>query len=368
MPMPNSSRSRLRLTSILLAAAAIEVSAQAPADPVPQPAPARQAPTVSGTIRGNYHYLLGGPREDFNQFALDRVYLTVRGPVARNTSFRVTSDVFQSDDNGWTVRMKYAYLDYVLGGGNPWATTLRAGMLQTVTIEQHEEFWPRWLGPVAVDRHGFFQSADVGVSASTALPGEAGVLFAHVVNGTGYTRRETDRFKDLGVRASLTPFAARHEGLLGSMTLSGWRYEGATAGTLGALDRDRWGVHIGIDDAPLTAAVEHSRRTDASESDVVNPGDPITAIRTAAAVSSAFAIVRPGAIVGTAAEPRLGIVARYDHVDPDTPADASYHYMIAGAIYNISSRFALSLNYQEQLGGIAPAPFRGVFANVVLDF
>ena len=160
-------------TGLLVLAAPAAAQSPAPAaDSAGAPtAPARfAAPVVSGTIRGNYHYLLGGPNEDFNQFAVERVYLTVRGGVAPRTSFRVTSDVFQSgDSNGWTVRMKYAYLDYALRTG-AWATALRAGILQTVAIEPQETYWPRWLGPVAIDRAGFFQSADAGVSATTTLP------------------------------------------------------------------------------------------------------------------------------------------------------------------------------------------------------
>lgn len=344
-------------------------NAQAPARADSAAAPARfAAPVVSGTIRGNYHYLLGGPNEDLNQFAIDRVYLTVRGPVAPRTTFRVTSDVYQSGDaNGWTVRMKYAYLDYALRTG-AWATSLRAGILQTVAIEPQETYWPRWLGPVAIDRHGFFQSADAGVSATTELPGEMGEVFAHVVNGTGYTRREVDRFKDFGARVSLTPFASRFDGMLGSVALTGWVYEGAQAGTLEALQRDRWGVHVAAENPRLTLAADHARRTDESEDDTVAPGTVGFMQETEGSVTSAFAIIRPfGQVVGNR-KPALGLVGRYDHVEPSAIGDTDYHYLLGGAMYAINSRLGLSLNYQEQLGSPARGPFRGVFLNAVLDF
>lgn len=339
--------------------AAATASAQAPAPP-----------TVSGTIRGNYHYLVGGPREDFNQFAIDRVYLTVRGRVAPRTSFRVTSDVFESgDDNGWTVRMKYAYLDHVLNEG-AWATSVRAGLLQTVAIEQQEAFWPRWLGPTALDRHRYFQSADAGVSVTTELPASMGEVFAHVVNGSGSTRRETDRFKDFAARVSLTPLAARAGGLLGTATLTAWAYEGATAGGAGALQRDRWGVHAAVDGHRLTMAVEHARRADETErvSEAEPPGAPALIVPTEGTISTAFAIARPWGAAAGPRKPPFGLIARYDHVGPAGGDGGTYHYLLAGALYALSSRVAVSLNYQEQAGAMAPSPFRGAFANFTLDF
>ena len=368
--MHSCSSSAARVLAVGLLALASPLGAQTPAPtPAPATAPARPAaPTVSGTIRGNYHYLLGGPNEDFNQFAIDRVYLTVRGGVAPRTTFRVTSDVYQSGDaNGWTLRMKYAYLDYALREGR-WATALRAGILQTVAIEPQEAYWPRWLGPVAIDRHGFFQSADAGVSATTTLPGEMGEIFTHVVNGPGYTRREVDRYKDVAARVSLTPFASRFDGLVGSLALTGWVYEGATEGTLAALQRDRWGVHVAGDHPRLTAAADYSRRTDEGEDDTVAPGTIGFLTETEGSVASAFAIVRPFGAVIENRKPAFGFVGRYDRVDPSDVEDDDFHYLLGGATYALNSRFAISLNYQEQLGNPARAPFRGVFANVVLDF
>lgn len=367
-------RAVLGVSALMLAGAPRLLVAQAPAS-----APTTTPPTLSGTIRGNYHYLLGGPKEDFNQFSLDRVYVTVKGAPAPKLDYRVTTDVFQSGDgNGWTIRMKYAYLGYAFGGDQPWATTLRAGILQTVTIEQQENYWPRWLGPVAIDRHGFFQSADAGVATQTALPNGLGEIYAHVVNGNGYVRRETDRYKDLGARLSLTPFSSSGNKLLASTTLSGWVYDGALASdfvndTLApvgtGLNRDRWGVHAAMKDPRITLAGDYSRRIDDVEDGANTPVDPRIVTERDGTVASGFAIVRPLAFVNAKGTSPFGLIGRYDHVEPnaDRPDD-DFHYLLGGAIYDIDKRFSISLNYQEQLGGVAPSPFRGVFANVVVDF
>lgn len=357
------------MTVVHLAAGTASLNAQAPGG---RPPGAETPPTVSvsGVIFGNYQYVLGGPRKDFSQFVLDRAYLTVRGTPASRTAFRVTSDVYQAADNGWSVRMKYAYLDYTLASGPAWATTIRAGMLQTVAIEHLESFWPRWLGSVAIDRHGFFQSADVGVAAHTALPGRLGELYAHAVNGPGYTRRETDRYKDLAIRATITPFAARATGLLASASLTGWVYEGTTIGAALAdgsqrpLSRDRWGVHAGVRGARLTAAVDHSRSTD----DVQTGTDPFTVVVAPSdgAITSGFAIIRP--LPAPAGKSPLGIVARYDQVERGDLPGSDYHYLLAGALFDVNSRFSAGLNYQEQLGDAAPSPFRGMLANFTMSF
>jgi hypothetical protein len=348
-------------TALLLAPAVL--AAQTPA-----PAAAPTTPVVSGTLFANYQYSLSGPTEDFNQFVVDRAYLTVRSAVAPRTSVRATAEAFQAaDGTGWALRMKFAYLDYALNQGD-WATTVRAGMLPTVAFEPQEKFWPRWLGPVAADRHGFISSADVGASLITTLPHGLGEAFAQVVNGTGYAKREVDRYKDVGGRLSLRPFASRDKGMLGSATFTAWVYDGATLGSLGALQRDRWGVHAGADSPRLTVAGDYSRRTDEGEDEFVAPGTQGFLTRTEGAVTSAFAIVRPFGVVTENRKPALGLVARYDHVDPSDLADDEYHYLIGGAMYAINARLGLSLNYQEQLGNPARAAFRGVFANVVLDF
>src|SRR5688572_25703490 len=152
---------------------------QTPAQPAAPPV------SVSGLIFGNYQYHLSGQSKDFNQFLLDRAYITVRATVSDRMSVRLTTDVFQSGhQNGWT---------------------MRAGMLHNVMVEQVEQFWPRFVSQVALERSGGFASADVGAAGLVTLPARLGEVYAHVVNGPGYTRREADRFKDLGARLTLTP-------------------------------------------------------------------------------------------------------------------------------------------------------------------
>jgi hypothetical protein len=369
----------------LLSAAVLargELTAQAPSQPT--------GPTVSvsGVVFGNYQYHLGGQSKDFNQFVVDRAYVNVRATVSERTSVRVTTDVFQSgDQNGWTIRAKYAYLQYDLVKGGAWTTSIRGGMLHNVIVEHIEQFWPRFVSQVPLERSGGFASADVGAAALVSLPARLGELYAHVVNGPGYTRRETDRFKDFGARLSLTPLAGRVAGPLSTLTISPWFYEGATAsrfvrgGGNGAiapvgvgLPRDRYGVIVGMRDPRLTGAVEAARMR--TVSDTLGPGTvPTRVVADARAnVFSAYGVLRPAAFVNESRRSRFGIIARYDDVESDTDAGDRYHFLIAGLLFDLNARSSLALDYQEQLANSgapalpSPGSFRTLFAHVVVSF
>jgi len=364
------------------ALAGTDVAAQTP------PQPAGPTVNVSGVVFGNYQYHLGGQSKDFNQFVVDRAYVTVRATVGDRTSARVTADVFQSgDQNGWTIRAKYAYVQYDLVKGGPWATSVRGGMLHNVIVEHIEQFWPRFVSQVPLERSGGFASADVGAAALVALPGRVGELYAHVVNGPGYTRRETDRFKDVAARLSLTPLAGRAAGPLSTLTISPWFYEGATASRfvrgggggaiapVGAgLPRDRYGVIVGMRDARLTGAVEAARMR--TVTDTLGAGTIPTRVvaDTRANVLSAYGILRPAAFVNASRRSRFGLIGRYDAVESNTAADERYHFLIAGLFVDLNPRSSLALDYQEQLANSgapalpSPGSFRALFAQVVVNF
>jgi hypothetical protein len=351
--------------------------------------PSAPAVSVSGLIFGNYQYHLSGQSKDFNQFLLDRAYVNVRASIGERMSIRVTSDVFQSgDQNGWTIRAKYAYLQYDLVKGTAWNTAVRAGMLHNVLVEHIEQFWPRFISPVALERSGGFASADVGAAALITLPARAGEVYAHVVNGPGYTRRETDRFKDYAVRVSLTPLSGRVSGPLSTLTISPWIYDGATASRfvrgadagaiapVGAgLPRDRYGVVVGVRDPRVTLGGEVARMRTVTD-DTIRSGTTLTRIVTDARANilSAYGTVRPLAFTNSSGRSRFGIIARYDDVESDRTANDRYHFLIAGILFDVNPRSTLALDYQEQLTNSgapalpSPGAFRTLFAHVVVSF
>ena len=346
----------------------------------PQPPPSTTPPIdFSGTIFGNYQVRTdsaakaqtGGKSPD--QFALDRVYLTFRMPVGDRASVRATTDIFQNAANGyyggWAVRLKYGYLQYDvlrdIGGHKGFNALARIGMLHTVVIDHEEQFWPRYLGPTGVDRFGFFQSSDLGVATQVALPNRLGEVYATVTNGSGYQAPEADRFKDVALRATFTPLAAR-PGLLQTLAISPWVYKGFTAsrfaaggpGQVGpvaeALTRDRWGIFAGIRDPRLTVAAHYAHRAEGFETGANTPASPrVVTADSSGSLWSAYTIVRPWHWQVGKNTARLGAVLRWDRFTPRTAVTGHEDLVVAGVQFEPTTRTALTFDYQS----LAPQDF-----------
>src|SRR5215218_4083500 len=286
----------------------------APATPAPQPAAQAPSPlNFSGVIFGSFNYTLPTSptplrNQTNNSFVVDRAYLTFRMPAGDRTSIRVTTDVFQSTDstsNAYTIRAKYAYLQYdapkIANGAQ---VTGRIGILQNVLIDHIENFWPRYLAQTATERAGYFSSADVGLATLVTLPHKWGEVYANVVNGPGYQLRERYRFKDFALRLTLTPLAnTPASSLLQTFTITAWGYKGATASTFvnggvgqvgavgEALDRSRAGLLVGIRDPKLVLVGELTQRHDGAESGLNTAASPRGTTETTGRMLSGFTVV-----------------------------------------------------------------------------
>jgi hypothetical protein len=360
-------------------------------------------PVFSGLLFGNYNYQLPVSstqfqNQDDNAFVLDRAYLTFRMPAGDRVSVRVTTDIYQSTEsspNAYTVRAKYAYLQYDAPKQPSGAQlTGRIGIVQNVVIDHFENFWPRYLSQSAVERALFFASADVGVAGLYTLPNKAGEVYATIVNGPGYTTRERDRFKDFAIRLSLTPLASRDIApIWKNLTLTGWTYRGATAsafvnggpgqvGAIGdALARNRAGLFAGIREPRLAIGGELAQRSDEADVGDNTAASPRTVSHVTARLLSGILVTRPLAYASADAKSPFGIVFRYDHVNPTAttsgfaqPASSSdaYHTLIAGLFADISSQAQVALDYQEQLtsegSSAPPSPAKGYFLHFMVSF
>jgi hypothetical protein len=319
-----------------------------------------------------------------NQFVLERAYVNVRAAVAPRTSVRVTSDLHRAAD-GYELRLKYGYVDYRFlerGRANAFA---RVGLLQNVVIDHEERFWPRWLGTAPLDRAGYFSSADLGLAVGATLPRRLGELYAQVVNGQGYQRvgQADDRFKDWAARVSLTPFAALSESAaLRGLFVSPWYYKGDTAsifgpdselaetpGYLGPVregrQRDRYGVVVAWESTRFgTAGVSVARRRSELESGANTPTSPIATTTREGSLSSAFAAVRPLAVLDSTSRWPLSVVLRYDRDDADTAAPGYTHYVVAGLAYDVNSHLSVALDYQETLPQDGQPPTRSTLRQI----
>lgn len=363
-----------------------------PATPKPEPAPApAPAPAFkfSGVMFANYQYRLDrGTSRAANKFDPERIYLNFVMPAGDRAIVRVTTDLFQQTRSGndqyyrgWVLRAKYAYFqyDYLKRGGL--TAVARLGLLHNAFIDHDESFWPRWIGTVAVDRHGYFSSSDAGLATLVTFPGKRGELYATLVNGPGYTSRETDRFKDYAARLTLTPLAASNIPFWRGLALSGWAYKGArgsrfAAGGTGQLSpigsslvRDRWGVFAAVKDPRLTIAAQYAHRTDEGETGENTALDPRVVTDSSGSLVSAYAMARVFRGRGKAPRP-LHVLGRLDRVTTNRANGDRHHLAVAGLVWDITRAASLSLDYQELLPerGSAVSSGKTLFLHLVARY
>jgi hypothetical protein len=353
----------------------------------------------SGVVFGSYGYRtdsagkagLGGSNP--NQFTVDRAYLTFKMPAGDNGQVRITTDIYQNTNSaqnafytGWAIRLKYAYLQYTglkdnFGAGS--SLVGRVGILHTVVIDHQEGFWPRYLNQTALERNGFFSSADGGVAGLLTLGNKMGEIYGTITNGPGYASNEKDRFKDFAGRVTLTPFANSKDmnAIVKTFTISPWAYKGwvgssfagggtgqVGSGTNGAvtdgMKRDRYGVFTGVKDRRFTAGAEWAQRSDESEKGSNTTAVPRTVTDSTGRLLDGFIVARPLEWFNGSQKSGLGLVARFDHFTPNTSPTAaayagdtpSYNFWILGASYDLNQKITLALDWQKQTGTSFPTP------------
>ena len=364
---------KIFLTTLALVLPCALFAQQPAADTTKPPPPPQPAATVSipvdfsGVLYANYQYRGDkGTAKSTNKFDLERAYLTFRMPAGDRASIRITADVFQQTAapqdafyRGWVIRAKYAYLQYDLIKSPSWNANIRGGLLHNVVIDHIEQFWPRWLSQTPVERNGFFSSADAGVAATISFPNKLGEIYATVVNGPGYTSRETDRFKDYAARLTLTPLSSWDNKVLKTFALSGWTYQGAVGsqfvnggagqvGTVGvSMPRTRSGIFAGLRDPRLTAGAEWDTRKDASETGANTLASPRVEVDSTGRLLAGFITAKPFQLVNDKSTFPLGLVARWDRFKPNTANDGFVNIIIGGLTWDLNKKSAISLDYQE---------------------
>jgi len=382
------------LVAGLLAPAAL--LAQQPADTTkpaaPPPAASVSIPVdFSGVLYANFQYRGdAGAAKSTNKFDLERAYLTFRMPAGDRASIRITADVFQQATppndvfyRGWVVRAKYAYLQYdYLKSATGWNGLVRGGLLHNVVIDHVETFWPRWISQTPIERSGAFSSSDAGVATLLTFPNKFGEFYTTIVNGPGYTSRETDRFKDYAARLSVTPLSGSSNNVIKTFTLTGWTYVGAVGsqfaaggagqiGTIGSsMPRTRSGIFAGVRDPRLSIGAEWDTRKDARETGANTVLSPRVEIDTTGRLIAGFVTAKPFQLLNAQSAFPLGIIARWDRYKPNTANDSYINTVIGGLTWDLNKKTALSLDYQEQTphSGALAAATKTYFLHLVANF
>ena len=334
-----------------------------------QPAPAPALPfEFSGILYANYQYGGAKGNRGVNRFDVERAYLTFRATPGEHFAIRVTADLYQQRDTtrdqyyrGWALRAKYAYgqYDFIRGSGDALKANVRLGLLHTVEIDHEEQFWQRGLAQVAVEQNGFFSSSDAGAATTFTFPKKFGELYATITNGSGYTSRETDRFKDYAARLTVTPLATT-AGFWKGLTISPWyskgdrasdfaRRRGSVLAVTDAQRKDRGGVFIGVRDPRITLGAHYAQRWDVIESADTTRDTAPRAVERTGRVVSLYTIVRPLAFISDAPKWPVAVVLRGDQVKPDVDTSAYARSYVAGLSWEFNRRTSITFDYQNQM-------------------
>jgi hypothetical protein len=275
-----------------------------------------------------------------NRFDFDRIYLTAKSQLFDGGKFVFTTDIYRntvagSYYNGLGIRVKYGYLELALSN----AFTMRAGMIPTQWAAYIDQFWKyRGVAQTIVDKQNYFSSADLGVSVSYALPENFGEVTGFIFNGGGYTNPETNRYKDLAARVSLTPFTGTPG--LQALTIAGYAYVGANVSTVStALERDRFGGMISYTYSIATATAEfHVRRDALTNADSLTKGNGLSVFGEVRAPFEAF-------------HNKVSMIWRYDIVDPNLDkGEDMQRFGILGVSYKLNEKVNFVADYQGTIG------------------
>ncbi|MDE3127758.1 MAG: hypothetical protein KGL38_07115, partial [Gemmatimonadota bacterium] len=201
------------------------------------------------------------------------------------------------------------------------------------------------------------------------LPGKQGQVYGGVYNGTGYGSAETDRFKDINVRFSWTPLASSGDaGWFKGLQISPYYQKGYNPSAFDAtgpgLQKDLWGLHVGVKDPRATVVAEYDSRTNGQDS-ATNPA----VTTTTGAVYSAFTILRPLALINNTKTDPWSLVLRADQYKPNTDLAGYQRYLIGGLGYDINSKVTAYADYQDIEGKSGnTSDLKAFFVHFVINF
>lgn len=161
-----------------------------------------------------------------NDFSIGRVYVNLKSDLSEKVSMRFTTDVYGKKGKeyykGYTLRVKYAYVGFKKIIPN---TKIRFGLQSTPWIGMVDKAWGyRLVSKSLFGQYKLMASADYGVGLTVDIPGGYGQGVVEVVNGNGYSKLETNKYKDIVARVFLTPLP--EDEILKSLGVAGFYYLG----------------------------------------------------------------------------------------------------------------------------------------------
>jgi hypothetical protein len=265
------------------------------------------------------------------------------------------------------------------------------------------------LQQTALEKNGFFSTSDAGIAGLATFGNKWGETYATIANGSSFTSYDnpgqagqpvtSNRFKDLSLRVTITPFAnnATISNVIRYLTISPWFYKGFNGsafqsggagqvgpGTNGAITegmtRDRWGIFGGVKDSSIcdfrtggrcrfTAGLEYAQRSDQSDNGANTVASPRVVHDSTGRLFDGFVFFRPIELFDAKTQSPFSVVARYDHFTPQSDPSSSipgaanyagttpaYNFVLLGASWDLNQRMTLTADFQQTSPTDFPAP------------
>jgi hypothetical protein len=300
-----------------------------------------------------YSYEFGEETRNNNQFNVDRLYFGGDFFATDKVRFQITLDAGATRNSTGNqvllVETKSAFAEVkdLLGPG----IYLRAGILPLAWVPYEEDLWGyRVQGALPLDRWGYTPSADIGLALGGPLPSKYGSFQVNVNNGEGFRFNEIGKRKELQARLTVNPLASMG-GPAAGLAISGYGSYGEydDAG-LPARAKSRVVGQVAYQSTVLTLVGSYVVARDAN-----------ARVKGRYTVSDAnivrgqgmygFAVLNVGAL--TKALDGVDLLARLDHLDPDTGLDNNnVDLFIAGVGYRWNKQIKSLVNYETVSYGV----------------
>jgi hypothetical protein len=320
------------------------------------PAPAATAtPTVTtgaaslkvgGTIFANYQYSLTEHAGNVNSFDVNRAYINIEPSWGDDFSARITPDITRQGNstlgtNGSITsnttgsllyRLKYAYISNKTIKN----LTLKVGAQQTPEIDFEESIWVyRVLQTMAIEQFFGAASSDFGYSAQyTNGPVD---LHMGVFNGTGYTKPDTNKYKELDTRLTVRLFQPDKEPGLRATLYYSYDLTGPAQNS----DRVRALGMLSFQNTPLTAGAQYIAGQQSA-------GGGAPQIKSSGA--SLFGYVNLPVSAPSCNIKTVRVLARVDLYDPNTDSAAkndNQTRIVAGVAVKPNDKMMMVADYQS---------------------
>lgn len=313
--------------------------------------------SIEGKSYLRYSYDTQGPKDDFNEFNIDRIYVGLNWKVGEKARLRYTlegGDLREAGKENFEVTTKHFYLEVkdVLYR----SSYLRLGQADLPWVPYEEALWGyRFQGTVFPDRSGYLTSTDLGMVLGGEIPKGRGSWQFALVNGEGWKKKEIGKHKDVHLRLTVNPPASA--GFWKNFFVAGFFSTGTYDGvSSGPTSRHRRIAQMGYKAAGrITFVGEYLWASDPSSE--MKSRHPSLASRAGQESEgrgySLFGVLNFSALSPESAAARWEFILRLDHLDPDHKiARNGLERWIGGISYRWNDRVQSLLGYERVLYGV----------------